>query len=125
MKKVLQIPGAPAPIGPYSQAILKNDTLYVSGQIGINPSTGKWVNTSIEDETNQIMKNILSLLSEANMNVNDIVKCSIFLKDMDDFAVVNKVYATYFSEAPPARETVQVSKLPMDVNVEISCIAIR
>lgn len=125
MKKVLQIPGAPAPIGPYSQAILKNDTLYVSGQIGINPSTGKWVNTSIEDETNQIMKNILSLLSEANMDVNDIVKCSIFLKDMDDFAVVNEVYATYFSEAPPARETVQVSKLPMDVNVEISCIAIR
>lgn len=125
MKKVLQIPGAPAPIGPYSQAILKNDTLYVSGQIPINPLTGELIEGDIKKETTQVMNNILSLLKEADMDMNNIVKCSIFLKNMDDFAFVNEVYASFFSEAPPARETVQVAKLPMNVNVEISCIAIH
>lgn len=125
MKKVLQIPGAPSPIGPYSQAILKNDTLYVSGQIPINPMTGELVNNSVADSTKQVMENICSLLKEAEMSTEDIVKCSIFLKNMDNFAEVNEIYAQYFRSNPPARETVQVAKLPLDVDVEISCIAIK
>jgi 2-iminobutanoate/2-iminopropanoate deaminase len=125
MKKVIQIPGAPAPIGPYSQAILKGDTLYVSGQIPLNPFTGELVIDSIDAATERVMLNIEALLSEAGMNFNHIVKCSIFLKDMNDFAVMNGVYAGFFDDVPPARETVQVAKLPLDVPVEISCIAIR
>jgi 2-iminobutanoate/2-iminopropanoate deaminase len=125
MKKVIQIPGAPAPIGPYSQAILKGDTLYVSGQIPLNPFTGDLVMDSIDAATERVMLNIEALLSEAGMNFNHIVKCSIFLKDMNDFAVMNGVYAGFFDDVPPARETVQVAKLPLDVPVEISCIAIR
>ena len=125
MKKVIQIPGAPAPIGPYSQAILVKDTLYVSGQIPLNPKTGKLVDNSIEDSTHQVMKNIVALVSESGMSVDNIVKCSIFLKDLNTFAKVNEIYAEYFRSLPPARETVQVSKLPMDVDVEISCIAVN
>ena len=125
MKKVIQIPGAPSPIGPYSQAILKNGTLYISGQIPLNPVTGNLVDDSIEDSTHQVMKNISSLLKEADMTTENIVKCSIFLKNLDDFVAVNKIYAEYFRSLPPARETVQVVKLPMDVEIEISCIAIR
>lgn len=125
MKKVIQIPGAPAPIGPYSQAILKGDTLYVSGQIPLNPFNGELVTDSIDAATERVMLNIEALLSEAGMNFNHVVKCSIFLKDMNDFAVMNGVYASFFDDVPPARETVQVSKLPLDVPVEISCIAIR
>mgnify|MGYP000638353146 CR=1 FL=1 len=124
MKKGLQIPGAPAPIGPYSQAILTNGTLYVSGQIPLNPKTGELVNDSIEESTRQVMSNILSLLQEANMDTDNIVKCSIFLKDLNNFQIVNKIYAEYFRSTPPARETVQVVRLPMDVDVEISCIAV-
>ena len=125
MKKVIQIPGAPAPIGPYSQAILKGDTLYVSGQIPLNPFTGELVIDSIDAATKRVMLNIEALLSEAGMNFNHIVKCSIFLKDMNDFALMNGIYAGFFDDVPPARETVQVAKLPLDVPVEISCIAIR
>lgn len=125
MKKAIQIPGAPAPIGPYSQAILSGNTLYVSGQIPLNPFTGELEMLSIEDATNQVMKNILALLNEADMSLDNIVKCSIFLKSMDDFAAMNTIYGSYFSETPPARETVQVSKLPLDVSIEISCIAIK
>lgn len=125
MKKALQIPGAPAPIGPYSQAILKNDTLYVSGQIPLNPKTGELVDSSVEDATVQVMENISALLNEAEMNMDNIVKCSIFLKDLNDFDAVNAIYARYFRSEPPARETVQVARLPKDVSVEISCIAIR
>lgn len=125
MKKSIQISGAPAPIGPYSQAILKNETLYVSGQIPLNPNTGILIDESIEASTHQVMQNIGALLAEAGMNYEHVVKCSIFLKDMNDFAVVNEVYASYFSGTFPARETVQVSKLPLDVSVEISCIAIH
>ena len=125
MKKALQIPGAPAPIGPYSQAILKNDTLYVSGQIPLNPKTGELVDSSIENATIQVMENISALLKEAEMTMDDIVKCSIFLKDLGDFEAVNAIYARYFRSEPPARETVQVARLPKDVSVEISCIAIR
>ena len=125
MKKVIQIPGAPAPLGPYSQAILIKDTLYVSGQIPINPATGKVVDDSVENSTHQVMKNIISLLKEAEMDVSNIVKCSIFLKDLNNFASVNKIYGEYFRSSPPARETVQVAKLPLDVEIEISCIAVR
>lgn len=125
MKKVISIPGAPAPIGPYSQAILKNDTLYVSGQIPLNPFSGELVTDTIQNSTHQVMKNILALLSEAGMTIDNVVKCSIFLKDLNDFAEMNAVYGSYFNELPPARETVQVAKLPLDVPIEISCIAIK
>lgn len=125
MKKALQIPGAPAPIGPYSQAILKNDTLYVSGQIPMNPTSGEIVNDSIEAATEQVMENLSALLKEADMSMENVVKCSIFLKDLEDFNAVNAIYARYFRSEPPARETVQVARLPKDVSVEISCIAIR
>ena len=125
MKKAIHIPGAPAPIGPYSQAILNGSTLFVSGQIPLNPFTGELVIDTIENATHQIMKNITALLTEAGMTLNDIVKCSIFLKNMDDFAEMNGVYGSYFNDIPPARETVQVSKLPLDVTIEISCIAIK
>ena len=125
MKKAIQIQGAPAPIGPYSQAILHGNTLYVSGQIPLNPFTGDLVVNSIQDATHQVMKNITALLEEAGLNRENIVKCSIFLKSMDDFAEMNAVYGSYFTAVPPARETVQVSKLPLDVPIEISCIAIK
>tara|TARA_B110000285_G_scaffold234173_1_gene310232 strand:+ start:1143 stop:1523 length:381 start_codon:yes stop_codon:yes gene_type:complete len=125
MKRALHIPGAPAPIGPYSQAVLSNNTLYVSGQIPMNPETGKLTDSSIEDSTRQVMQNIGSLLSEAEMDFNDIVKCSIFLKNLDNFTKVNQIYSEYFRSTPPARETVEVSKLPMNVEIEISCIAIK
>ena len=124
MKKIIQIPGAPAPIGPYSQAILSKDTLYVSGQIPLNPINGELVVDTIENATNRVLINIKSLVEEAGLTMNHIVKCSIFLKNMDDFSAVNGIYASYFSEDPPARETVQVSKLPLDVPIEISCIAV-
>jgi 2-iminobutanoate/2-iminopropanoate deaminase len=125
MKKVISIPGAPAPIGPYSQAILKNDTLYVSGQIPLNPFSGDLVTDTIQNSTHQVMKNIIALLNEAGMTIDNVVKCSIFLKDLNDFAEMNAVYGSYFNEVPPARETVQVAKLPLDVPIEISCIAIK
>lgn len=125
MKKIIQIPNAPAPIGPYSQAVLVKDTLYVSGQIPIDPKTGVLVNDSIESSTKQVLENIKALVETANLTLDNVVKCSIFLKSMENFAQVNQVYSSYFTENPPARETVQVSKLPMDVEVEISCIAIK
>ena len=124
MKKIIQIPGAPAPIGPYSQAVLVNNTLYVSGQIPLNPMNGNLEIESVEIATHRVLKNMKSLIEEAGMTLSNVVKCSIFLKNMDDFSIVNNVYASYFSENPPARETVQVAKLPLDVPIEISCIAI-
>lgn len=125
MKKVIQISGAPAPIGPYSQAVLINDTLYVSGQIPMDPMTGELNTGDIKELTKRVMTNIGNLLNEAEMDYSHIVKCSIFLKDMGQFNDVNEVYASYFNELPPARETVQVSKLPKDVDIEISCIAVK
>lgn len=125
MKKVISIPGAPTPIGPYSQAILKNDTLYVSGQIPLNPFSGELVTDTIQNATHQVMKNILALLEEAGLTIDNVVKCSIFLKDLNDFAEMNAIYGSYFNEVPPARETVQVAKLPLDVPIEISCFAIK
>jgi len=125
MKKIIQIKGAPAPLGPYSQAVLQNDTLYVSGQIPLNPMNGALMIDSIEQATDQVLKNIGSLLQEAGMNYSDVVKCSIFLKDLGDFGKVNEIYGSFFKQDPPARETVQVSRLPLDVPIEISCIAIK
>jgi 2-iminobutanoate/2-iminopropanoate deaminase len=116
MKKIIQIPGAPAPIGPYSQAVLRNNVLYVSGQIPLNPINGNLEVKSVEAATNRVLLNIKSLVEEAGMTLANVVKCSIFLKNMDDFSVVNTVYASYFSENPPARETVQVACLPKNVN---------
>ncbi len=125
MKNAISIPGAPAPLGPYSQAIVKHNTLYVSRQIPLNPISGELVLDSIDSSTLQVMENIKSLILAAGFEMSDIVKCSIFLKSMDDFTVVNARYAEYFANEPPARETVEVSNLPLNVPIEISCIAIK
>lgn len=125
MKKVISTKNAPAAIGPYSQAIFSNNTLYCSGQIAINPATGNLVMENITAETNQVMQNILAVLTEADMDFSNVVKCSIFMKDMNDYVAINKVYAKSFGENPPAREAVQVSVLPKNVNVEISVIAVK
>lgn len=127
MKKVIiNTPDAPAPIGPYSQAVLVNNTLYASGQIAINPATGELVMETIEAETHQVMANIKAVLKAADMTLDNVVKTSIFLSDMNSFGKVNAVYATYFNEAEaPARETVEVANLPKFVNVEISIVAIQ
>ncbi|MFY7989406.1 MAG: Rid family detoxifying hydrolase [Fluviicola sp.] len=125
MKKAISIPGAPAPIGPYSQAIVKGDTVYVSGQIPLNAFTGQLEIDSIEQATHRILQNIQLLLKESGMDMEHIVKCSIFMTDLGLFQQMNAVYASYFTGTPPARETVQVSALPMGVPIEISCIAIR
>jgi 2-iminobutanoate/2-iminopropanoate deaminase len=125
MKKAISIDGAPAPIGPYSQAILMDKTLYVSGQIPLNPFTGLMVNDTIEEATTQVLENIQNLLLASGFEKSDIVKCSIFMKDMNEFAQMNAIYGSFFDAIPPARETVQVAKLPMDVRIEISCIAIK
>jgi 2-iminobutanoate/2-iminopropanoate deaminase len=123
-KTVVKTDHAPAPIGPYSQAVKANGFLFVSGQIAINPKTGAMMMEDITQETRQVMENIKAILSEAGCDFASIVKTTIFLKSMDDFAAVNEVYGSYFSGNYPARETVQVSKLPKDVNVEISVIAV-
>ena len=124
MKKEVNSNNAPEPIGPYSQAIAANDMLYVSGQIALDRITGKLVIDNIAAETHQVMKNLHAILSEAGTHFNQVVKCSIFLSDMDDFAIVNDIYGQYFEVPAPARETVAVKTLPKSVNVEISCIAI-
>jgi 2-iminobutanoate/2-iminopropanoate deaminase len=124
-KKALQIPNAPAPIGPYSQAILANGMLFISGQCPINPKTGLLEMESIESATHLVMSNIEKLLHAAEMDFTHIVKCSIFLKDLGDFQKVNAIYATYFDSVPPARETVEVARLPLDASIEISCIAMK
>ena len=123
-KTIIKSDNAPAPIGPYSQAVLAGNTLYVSGQIPMDPKTGELVQSDITMETHQVMKNIEGILTEAGCGFENIVKCSIFVTDMADFATINEAYGTYFTENPPARETVEVSALPKGVNVEISCIAI-
>lgn len=124
MKKIIYTKKAPQPIGPYSQAVFANNVLYTSGQIAINAQTGNLENNTIEEETHVVMKNLKEVLSEANLNFSHVVKCTIFLKDMNQFGSVNGVYAQYFDENPPARETVQVARLPKDANVEISAIAV-
>ena len=123
MKKIIFTPNAPKPIGPYSQAILNNNTLYISGQIPVNPATGKIEEPNIQSQTKQVMDNIRAILNEANMNFSDVVKTSIFITDIKNFPLINEIYASYFPELPPARETIQVCKLPMNADVEISVIA--
>jgi 2-iminobutanoate/2-iminopropanoate deaminase len=124
-KTIINTEKAPAPIGPYSQAILSSDTLYASGQIAIDASTGDMINSNITSETHQVMKNMGYILEAAEMDYGNVVKCGIFVKDMNDFAAINAAYGEYFQENPPARETVEVSRLPKDVNVEISCVAVK
>lgn len=116
---------APAPIGPYSQATLANGILYVSGQIPLDPVSGELVNQDIEAETHQVMKNLQAILEEAGMGFENVLKCTIFVKDLNNFGRINETYGSYFTTNPPARETVEVSRLPKDVNVEISCIATK
>jgi len=124
MKKIINTPNAPAPIGPYNQAVLKGKMLFTSGQIAINPSNGTLILDTISAETKQVMENLKAVLTEAGMNFSHVLKTSIFISDMENFAMINEVYATYFDEATaPARETVQVANLPKYVNVEISMIA--
>ncbi|MEC7878466.1 MAG: RidA family protein [Bacteroidota bacterium] len=126
MKKAILTEKAPQPIGPYNQAIQYDNMIFVSGQIPLNPSNGKLVDSGIRDETEQVMENLKHVLYKGEMKFIDVVKTTIFLKSMDDFSVVNEVYGKYFDGSePPARETVEVSKLPLNVNVEISCIAIK
>ena len=124
MKKVISTKNVPEAIGPYSQAILSNGTLYCSGQIAINPTTRNLVTDNITKETTQVMENIAELLKASNMNFSNVVKCSIFMKSMQDYAEINKIYAKYFDRNPPAREAVEVSVLPKNMNVEISFIAV-
>ena len=123
-KAIINTEKAPAPIGPYSQATKAGNTLFVSGQIAIDPETGNMVLDNITKETHQVMKNMGHILTAAGMNFNNVVKCSIFVSDMGNFAAINSAYGEYFKENPPARETVEVSCLPKNVNVEISCIAV-
>jgi 2-iminobutanoate/2-iminopropanoate deaminase len=124
-KKKFFIPGAPPPIGPYSPALLVNDTLYISGQVPINIETGQLITENIELATHQVLRNIKVLLAEAGMTLENVVKCTIFMTDLNEFQKMNAVYAGYFEGVAPARETVEISRLPMDATIEISCIAIK
>lgn len=124
-KEIINTTGAPAPIGPYNQAIKAGNTLYVSGQIALSPETGALVQGTVEEETRQVLKNLEAVLAAAAYSFADVVKTTIFLRDMGDFGAVNAVYGEYFTEQAPARETVAVAGLPKNVNVEISVIAWR
>ena len=126
MKKIIFTENAPAPIGPYNQAVLVGNMLYTSGQIAINPATNELVLDNIETETKQVMENLKAVLEAAEMTFENVIKVSIFISDMNDFSKINTIYGAYFNEATaPARETVQVAGLPKNVNVEISAIAVR
>lgn len=125
MKKVILTSEAPAPIGPYSQAIQAGNTVYISGQIAIIPATGELLTSTIEEETHQVLKNIGAILKAANLGYENVVSCIVYIKDMNLFSRINAVYTTYFTgDAPPARALVQVSDLPKHVNIEISATAI-
>lgn len=126
MKKIIKTDQAPAPIGPYNQAVMTGNTLYISGQIALNPVDGKLVTEDIQEETEQVMRNLKAILQAAEMDFENIVKTSIFISDMNNFAQINSVYSKYFDEkTAPARETVEVANLPKFVNVEISAIAVK
>lgn len=126
MKKIINTKNAPAPIGPYNQAILTGNTLYTSGQIALHPNTGELVNSTIEEETKQVMENMKAVLTAAEMTFEDVIKSSIFITNMNDFGKINEVYGSYFNtETAPARETVEVANLPKFVQVEISMIAVK
>jgi 2-iminobutanoate/2-iminopropanoate deaminase len=122
MKKIISTDNAPAAIGPYSQAIRYGNLLFVSGQIALNPGTGQLVEGDIEVQTKQVMENLQAIIKEAGMTLQNVLKCSCFLKDMEDFAEFNAVYNSYLAESLPARETVEVAILPKDVRVEVSAI---
>jgi 2-iminobutanoate/2-iminopropanoate deaminase len=124
-KKIISTANAPAAIGPYSQAVLAGDTLYCSGQIALDPISGELIVGDIIAETNQVLQNVRAVLAEAGMDFANVVKCSIFMSSMEHYAAINEVYATYFTENPPAREAVAVKTLPKEVNVEITVIAVR
>lgn len=124
-KEVVFSAQAPEPIGPYSQAIRTGNLLFVSGQIAIDRATGNMITGNIADETEQVLKNLGDILKAGGMDFSNVVKCTIFLKDLSNFPKVNEVYGSRFTTQPPARETVEVSRLPRDVNVEISCIAVK
>lgn len=121
----IKTPLAPAAIGPYSQGILVGETLYCSGQIAIDPETGSVISGSVEAETERVLENLGAVLKAARMSYANVVRCTLYLADINDYATVNEVYARYFSEAPPAREAVQVSAIPRGARVEISCVAVR
>ena len=123
MKESINIKNAPSPVGSYSQAVIHNNVMYASGQIAINPKNGELINNDVKKELVQILDNIDSLLEAANIKRNHILKCSIFLKNMNDFDAVNELYAEYFDPPFPARETIEVARLPKDVNIEISFVA--
>jgi 2-iminobutanoate/2-iminopropanoate deaminase len=123
MKEIINSKNAPEAIGPYSQAVRCNDVIYCSGQIGLEPVSMKLSGSDIETQTRQVMKNIGEVLKASGSSFGDVLKCSIFLAEMDDFGVVNEIYGSYFKNKPPARETVAVKKLPKNALVEISCIA--
>ena len=126
MRKVIYTTDAPAPVGPYSQAVMHGDTLYCSGQIALDPKTGELVTGDLETETRLVFSNLKAVLKAADMTFENVVKCSVFLSSMESFGAINKIYAEYFDEATaPARETVEVANLPKYVNVEISAIAIK
>jgi 2-iminobutanoate/2-iminopropanoate deaminase len=124
-KEVVYSANAPEPIGPYSQAIKAGNMLFISGQVAIQKPSGDLIIGNIMDESHQVMKNLSEILKAGGMDFSNVVKCSIFLKDMNNFPKVNEVYGSYFKDMPPARETIEVSRLPKDVNVEISCIAVK
>lgn len=124
MKQIIHTPNAPAPIGPYSQAVRMGNTVYTSGQIAIDPKTGQLVSGSIAEETHQVMRNMKAVLEAAGLSFDQVLKSTIFITNMDDFGAINEVYGSYFdADTAPARETVQVARLPKDVRVEISMIA--
>ena len=124
-KEIIFSSDAPAPLGPYSQAVKTGNTLYLSGQIALDPVTGELINENITEETHAVMKNMDAVLRAGGFTFADVVKCTIFIRDMGQFATINEAYGQYFKTNPPARETVEVSKLPKNVNVEISCIAVK
>ncbi|MUP45672.1 RidA family protein [Gramella sp. BOM4] len=126
MKKIIETKNAPAPIGPYNQAVFAGNTLYISGQIAIDPASGELKTENLEEETTLVLENLKAILEEAGLNLHHVVKTSIFISDMNNFGKINEVYSRYFdSEDAPARETVEVANLPKFVNVEISAIAIQ
>ena len=124
MKKIIKTENAPKPIGPYNQAVIAGNYMFISGQIALNPTNGELITSEIKKETTQVMENLKAILSEASLTFENVVKTTIFLSDMNDFSSVNEIYGSYLNNSTaPARETVQVSKLPVGVNVEISMIA--
>jgi len=123
MKKIIHTTDAPDAIGPYSQAVVHNDIVYCSGQIGLDPDTNEFVGDDVSSQAKQVMQNLQAVLEEAGSNFDKVIKCGIYLDDMDNFGTVNEIYGSYFGDEPPARETVAVKTLPKNCKVEIGCTA--